>query len=390
MAELALAWAQMASRLVPPRIDILLAALLLLAAELEAALEPVSVSRWVDGLMVLGFTVSLAWRRRAPLAVVAIASVTVVAYGQVETVGAHQTLIFALAIANFTAGHELPPRRALWAPAIVLVAAAFAVFVLGQDGADLAFVVVLYIGPWVFGQLLRSRGHRVDELEAHAERLEREREQREAEAVEAERARIARELHDVISHSISVIAVQSQAIRRRLSAEQEAEASDLALVETTARQAMVEMRRLLGVLRSDGERAPLAPHPGLAQLPRLAEQVRAAGLPVDLRMNGDVPALPPGVDLVAYRIVQEALTNALKHARASEAIVDVGYTDHTLALSVSDDGSGGSPHLNGGHGLVGMRERVALYGGTLQVDPRSDRGGFRVRATLPVGRSDSP
>jgi signal transduction histidine kinase len=380
----------MASRFLPPRIDILVAGLFLLAAELEAALEPVSVSRWLDGLIVLGFTVPLAWRRVAPLTVVAIASVTVVAYGQVETAGNHETLIFALALANFTAGYELPRRRAVWAPVIVLAAAVFAVLALRQDGGDLAVVAVLYIGPWAFGQLLRSRGHRVDELEAHAERLVREREQREAEAVEAERARIARELHDVISHSISVIAVQSQAIRRRLSPEQAREAYDLAQVETTARQAMAEMRRLLGVLRSDGERAPLAPHPGLAQLPRLADQVRAAGLAVDLRMNGDVPPLPPGVDLVAYRIVQEALTNALKHAHAREVIVDVGYRDRVLALSVSDDGDGAAAHMNGGHGLVGMRERVALYGGTLQLDSGSGESGFRVHATLPVQTSEAP
>jgi signal transduction histidine kinase len=153
---------------------------------------------------------------------------------------------------------------------------------------------------------------------------------------------------------------------------------------------MAEMRRLLGVLRSDGERAPLAPHPGLAQLPRLAEQVRAAGLAVDLRMNGDVPPLPPGIDLVAYRIVQEALTNALKHAHAREVIVDVGYRDRVLALSVSDDGDGAAAHMNGGHGLVGMRERVALYGGTLQLDSGSGESGFRVHATLPVQTSEAP
>jgi signal transduction histidine kinase len=308
----------------------------------------------------------------------------------VETSGSHQTLVLAMALAMFTAGYELPARRARIAPAIVLIAAACAVFVLGQDGGDLAFVVVLYIGPWLFARLFRARGHKVDELAAHAERLEREREQAEAAAVEAERARIARELHDVISHSISVIAVQSQAIRRRLEPDQEREARDLAGVETTARQAMVEMRRLLGVLRSDGERAPLAPHPGLGQLDRLVEQVRGAGLAVEVRGCADVPPLPPGVDLAAYRIVQEALTNALKHADAGTAVIEIGYSEGLLALTVTDDGCGGAAsNGNGsGHGLVGMRERVSLYGGTLDIEPGNGSGGFRVHATLPAPVSE--
>ena len=274
-----------ASRLAPPLLDVVLAAALVVAAELEAVLEPVSVPRWVDGLVVLGFTVPLAWRRRAPLTVLAIATATVLVYGEVESEGSHQTLILALALASFTAGYELARPRAWAAPAMILAADAFAMLALGQDGGDFVFVLVIYVGPWVFGQALRTRGHHVEELSARAERLERERERAEVEAVEAERARIARELHDVVSHSISVITVQAQAIRRRLGPEHEREAADLAGVETTARQAMAEMRRLLGMLRSDGERLPLAPHPGLDQLPRLVEQVRASGLAVDVSVE---------------------------------------------------------------------------------------------------------
>jgi signal transduction histidine kinase len=365
-----------------------LAAALLVAAELEAILEPVSVPRWADGLVVLGFTVPLAWRRRAPLTVLAIATATVLVYGEVESEGSHQTLILALALASFTAGYELPRPRAWAAPAMILAADAFAMLALGQDGGEFVFVLVIYGGPWVFGQALRMRGHRVDELSARADRLERERERAEVQAIEAERARIARELHDVVSHSISVIAVQSQAIRRRLGPGHEREAADLAGVETTARQAMVEMRRLLGVLRSDGERLPLAPHPGLAQLPRLVEQVRASGLAVDVSVSGDPLPLPPGVDLAAYRIVQEALTNALKHAGTARATVAVGYEDGTIALTIVDDGAGASANGNGGHGLLGMRERVTLYGGILEVGAADAGGGFRVHAVLPVQRSD--
>jgi signal transduction histidine kinase len=378
-----------ASRLAPPLLDALIALALVVAAELEAALEPVSVARWVDGLIVLGFTVPLAWRRRAPLTVLAIAAVTVVVYGEVEDAGSHQTLILALAIASFTCGYELPLRRAWIAPAIIVVADAFAILVLGQDGGDFVFTMVIYVGPWALAQALRHRGERVDELAARADALESEREQREAAAVEAERARIARELHDVVSHSISVIAVQSQAIRRRLGREHEREASDLAGVETTARQAMAEMRRLLGVLRSDGERLPLAPNPGLGQLPRLVEQVRGSGLDVEVAVVGEPLALPPGVDLAAYRIVQEALTNAIKHARTRRATVEIRYEAGTIALVVTDDGAGPASNGNGiGHGLLGMRERVTIYGGTLETGPADDGRGFRVHAVLPVQRSE--
>jgi signal transduction histidine kinase len=150
---------------------------------------------------------------------------------------------------------------------------------------------------------------------------------------------------------------------------------------------MVEMRRLLGVLRSDGERLPLAPNPGLDQLPRLVEQVRASGLAVELSVSGDPLALPPGVDLAAYRIVQEALTNALKHAGTAHATVSVGYEAGMIALTVVDDGPGASANGNG-NGLLGMRERVSLYGGTLETGVAGADGGFRVHAVLPVQRSD--
>ncbi len=373
-----------ASRLAPPLLDALIAAGLVVAAELEAILEPVSVARWVDGLVVLGFTVPLAWRRRAPLPVLAIAVATVVVYGEVEDAGSHQTLILALALASFTAGYELPPRRAWVAPVLIVVADLFAIVVLGQDGGDFVFVMVIYVGPWALAQALRTRGHRADALAARAERLEAERERSEAKAAEAERARIARELHDVVSHSISVIAVQSQAIRRRLGPEHEREAADLAGVETAARQAMAEMRRLLGVLRADGERLPLAPNPGLAQLPRLVEQVRGSGLDVEVSVTGQPLPLPPGVDLAAYRIVQEALTNAIKHARSARATVEVRYDGGAIALTVTDDGTGpNGDGRNGGHGLLGMRERVSLYGGTLETGAARE-GGFRVHAVLPV------
>lgn len=364
-------------------VDVSLTVVLVALAEAEAAFEAVSVPRWVDGLVVLGFTVPLAWRRRAPLVVLAAAVATVVVYGDVELRGEHQTLILALALASFTAGYELPLSQAWLAP-IILVAGILVAWVgLGQSASDAGVAALIYGGPWAFGQMLRARGKRLDELAEHAARVERERERWERAAVEAERGRIARELHDVVAHSISVIAIQTQAVRRRLGSDHEREAADLHGIETAARQAMAEMRRLLGVLRADGERLPLEPQPGLHQLPLLVDQARATGLRVELDVDGTSAPLSPGVDLAAYRIVQEALTNALKHAAASVLRVQVFYGERELELTVEDDGIGPVSRPGSGHGLVGMRERVALYAGTLEIGAGTG-GGFRVHAVLPV------
>ena len=366
----------------PSLVDSLIALALLALAEAEAAFEAVSVPRWVDGLLVLGFTVPLAWRRRAPLTVLVVVVASVLLYGEIETDGAHQTLILALGLASFTVGYELPRPKAWLGPAVILAGLVVA-FALGQPVGDVVVAAFLYGAPWVFAQALRNRGQRLDEVAAHAAQAERDRDQREREAVEAERARIARELHDVVSHSISVVAIQAQAIRRRLGPEHAREAADLTGIETTARQAMVEMRRLLGVLRADGERLPLAPQPGLDQLPQLVERARETGLRVDLDMDGGSPPLPPGVDLAAFRIVQEALTNALKHAEAETVRVQVQYRKHDLELIVEDDGNGMGEQPGDGHGLFGMRERVALYGGACTIGA-GEGGGVRVHALLPV------
>jgi signal transduction histidine kinase len=198
-----------------------------------------------------------------------------------------------------------------------------------------------------------------------------------------ERTRIARELHDIVSHSISVVTIQTQAVRRRLGPDHAKEAEDLAAVEATAREALAEMRRLFGVLRSDGESASLTPQPGLHELDRLVEQVRGSGLDVDLEVSGDRYDLPPGVDLAAYRIVQEALTNALRHSGADRARVVLRYGPGRLDIAVEDDGRGLATVTTGGHGLVGVRERVALYDGKVEIGP-APSGGVRLSASLPV------
>ncbi len=238
------------------------------------------------------------------------------------------------------------------------------------------FVVVSTVVMLVVRQGIRARDHR-------ASVAERERELAAREAVVEERARIARELHDVIAHSVSMMVVQAGAERRTLRDASEPTKEVLATIEEIGRGALTEMRRLVGMLRSDADDL-LAPQPGLEDLEMLVRQVREAGLPVELRVEGDRRKLPAGVELSAYRIVQEALTNAIKHAGEAQAEVQVRYGTETLELVIVDDGPGTpAPAPGQGHGLVGMRERVALYGGQLQTG-RAESGGFTVRVLLPT------
>ena len=223
----------------------------------------------------------------------------------------------------------------------------------------------------------------VGDRERRAQLAERERDIAAREAVVEERARIARELHDAIAHNVSMMVVQAGAERRVLDGKGGTTREVLETIERVGRGALTEMRRLVGMLRNDaGE--PLAPQPGLDDLPTLVGQVREAGLPVELHIDGDRRALPVGIELSAYRIVQEALTNALKHAGESHASVRVRYGADSLELEIVDDGAGAqAPVSSGGHGLVGMRERVALSGGRLDAGRRPS-GGFAVRVLLPV------
>ena len=221
------------------------------------------------------------------------------------------------------------------------------------------------------------------ERERRAELAERERDVAAREAVLEERSRIARELHDVIAHNVSMMVVQAGAERRVLDGSGGATREVLEGIERTGRSALTEMRRLVGMLRRDhGD--PLAPQPGLDDLPTLVTQVREAGLPVELHVEGERPTVPVGIELSAYRIVQEALTNALKHAGDAHACVRVSYTADSLALEITDDGHrAAEPAATGGHGLVGMRERAALYGGRFTAG-RQPGGGFAVRVLLPI------
>jgi signal transduction histidine kinase len=338
----------------------------------------------------LVMTVSLGWRRRFPVAVLACVTIGVLvewpwqrASGQVS-LEAWISLLFAY----YSVGAHLEPRQGLRAIGIAmlpLLAADLANALAGHrllsgDGG----VYVVLVLCWAVGNAFRRRGARELELEGRAERLEREREQNSRIAVAEERSRIARELHDVVAHSISVMVVQMGAAREIMDCEPQTARDTLRSGEAAGRDALSEMRRMLGILRMSDERGALDPQPGLAQVEGLVQRVREAGLPVQLTVEGCCRPLPPGIDLAAYRIVQEALTNVRKHAGAASADVRIHYGEHHLDVDVCDDGRGPAAPSNGaGHGLVGMRERVALYGGALRTGPEP-HGGFGIHARLRV------
>jgi len=237
---------------------------------------------------------------------------------------------------------------------------------------DYIGTTVIFGIAWLAGFLLSTRGRAAREAEARA-----------ATAVAEERARLARELHDIVGHSVSVMTVQASAVRRLLHENQEREREALLVVEQTGREALAEMRRLVGVLRRPEEAPALAPQPGLEHVAKLVDQAREAGLPTELRIEGEAVELAPSSDLTAYRVVQEGLTNALKHAKANHAEVLVRYDGAEVEVVVRDNGRGGGSGDGGGHGLVGMRERVAVSGGELHAG-RLAEGGFELRARIPV------
>jgi signal transduction histidine kinase len=253
----------------------------------------------------------------------------------------------------------------------------------GSFADDFVWSLITFTVVWTVGFALGGRLREADKAKRLALQAEQEREEQARLAVAEERARIARELHDVVGHSVSVMTVQAAAVRRLLEPDQDKEREALLVVEQTGREALAEMRRMVGVLRRPDEAPALAPQPSLEHLDQLLANTREAGLPVELRIEGTPKQLPPGVDTTAYRIVQEALTNAVKHAQADRAEVVVRYANGAVELIVSDDGCGDGDGDGSGHGLVGMRERVSAYGGELEAGPKTD-GGFRLRATLPV------
>jgi signal transduction histidine kinase len=323
----------------------------------------------------------LALRRVRPLACLAVVcgamAVEFAVVGSPEGFG----VVAAPSVAAYTVARYEERRRSLWAfPILVGYWAAWSGFDPVHGDASAWFSSAVWLSVWVIawlvGALVRVTG-------LYVAGLAKQREQRALAAVAEERNRIARELHDVIGHSVSVMTVQASAVRRLMRPDQAREREALETVEATGREALSEMRRMVGVLRGADSAPDLAPPPSLAQLGRLAEQCRRAGLEVEIEVTGDPASLPPGLDLTVYRLVQEALTNTLKHAGAAHALVRIDHREDLLELVVRDDGRGPSDSDQPGSGLLGMRERVAVYGGTLATRT-APGGGYDLRVELPL------
>ena len=321
--------------------------------------------------------VPLVWRRRAPVVVLVLVAVATVAYGVADL--PDPPLQFPLLLALYTvAAHR--PRRVSIRCLLAMAAAGVVALVAARDtdAADVAVSFLCAVTAWALGDSARTQRERAAWLEGR-----RAEEARQAAA--DERLRIARDLHDIVAHSVSVMAVQAEAAQEVLAVRPERAERAMADVADTARATLAELRRLLGVLRSDAERAP---QPDLDGVGELVESVRRAGLAVEVRTQGEPRPVAGLAGVTVYRVVQEALTNVLKHAGAERADVELRFGPEALVVTVTDDGRGrsGGPPDGGGHGLAGMRERLAVLGGTLDAGPRPE-GGFSVRARLPVGSS---
>ncbi|MGD0019209.1 MAG: sensor histidine kinase [Candidatus Limnocylindrales bacterium] len=353
-------------------------------------LDAVSIS-----LLILQ-TLPIALRRRNPMRILVITGSAITLYSLLGYLGPNglgdSNGALGVVVAFYTVAAHEPRRRATIAAAVtaggVLVSfAAYAAFdSISGWTANLSVTYLSFGLAWVIGDNLRVRRAYTAQLEERAVQLEHEREEKAVQAVALERARIARELHDVVAHHVSVMVVQAAGARRVIEKDPALARDALEAVEAAGRTALAEMRRMLEVLRAD--EAGVGPQPGLAELDRLVAQVREAGLPVELTIEGTDRELPAGMDLAAYRIVQEALTNTVKHAGRATARVKVGYERDALDIEVTDDGRGAAAPLltgavEGGHGLIGMHERVALYDGVLETGPVFP-GGYRVHAHFPL------
>ncbi|HEY7792656.1 MAG TPA: histidine kinase [Gaiellaceae bacterium] len=332
--------------------------------------------------LALAMTAILLLRLRAPLLTLVLESACLVLLGVLNTSDGNDPMgmIIIALVAIYSAGAHTRGRP-LAAASVLALANAVAAAI--YDGDSMNVSGFLFFGLFVFGPFLAGVVIRIRREREHL--LVQERDERARAAVAEERTRIARELHDVVAHAMGVIVLQARGARHALDDAPEDARDAIDAIESTAGGALAEMRRLLGVLREDGEEIALAPQPSLEHLDVLAAKLRDAGLPVEVTVEGDRRELPPGVDLSAYRIAQEALTNALKHAGPARAHVHLRYRPDHVEVEVLDDG-GGSGSGNGsgsGHGLLGMRERVTVFGGELETGPR-DGGGYAVKARLPL------
>jgi signal transduction histidine kinase len=297
----------------------------------------------------------------------------------------YATALFPIGMADaFLLGNLRDNRRAALGLAIIVAAGATLVYnIPGHSVDELVFVPLEFAISWLAGFAVRERAEQAEAAELRATQAEQERDTAARIAVAEERARIARELHDIVAHAVSVMVLQVGAVRHRLDPGLSEDREALTRVEQTGRAALAEMRHLLDAMRDDGEPAERGPQPGLDRLDALLHDVGRAGLPVRLHVEGDPLELPRGLDISAYRIVQEGLTNALKHAHATQADVALRYGPDQLRIEVRDNGNGVVPGNGGGHGLIGIGERVKLYGGEMRTGTDGS-GGFSLSARLPL------
>ena len=366
-------------------------ALLVAEAMIEAVLRQgsenaPSATSWfvVPAIALMG--VPLVARHRFPFGGPAAFWVLGLAYSFVDgRLVTFETSVFVLGMsAAFLLGNQEEALKARIGLGVVVGSAAIIDHnVPDSTPSEQIFIPLLFGICWLAGFALHGRAEQADAAELRAAQAEREREAAARVAVAEERARIARELHDVVAHSVSVMVLQVGAVRHKLPDELDEDKDVLRHVEQTGRSALGEMRRLLGAMRSDGDGVALAPQPGVDSLDSLLEEVDRAGLPVELHVVGERFPLPRGVELSAYRIVQEGLTNALKHAHATRADVTLDYAPEELRIEVRDDGVGSSASDGRGHGLVGVRERAKIYGGEMTAHAGPE-GGFVLSARLPI------
>jgi signal transduction histidine kinase len=369
-------------------IDRLLTAFLVVVSIVDVATTSSREGPLVANMAVVTFiALSFVWRRSRPLVTVfcVFSGFLVLAIFLTQPPDLFMAIIVLLAT-GYSAGRHLTGRTSVFA--LVFGAAVVITVSIIFDPGDIFFPVTFFwFIPWLAGRTMRNHTMLARELAEKAERAEHAREEEERRAIALERSRIARELHDVLAHNLSVMVVQASAARRIIDRNPEQAVEAAALIEHTGREALAEIRHLFGAVRR-GEGEDLSGPPSIVRIDELARRARAAGLKVELRIRGEAVPLPPGIDLTAYRIVQEALTNALKHAGSGRASVTVAYEPNEVVLTVEDDGEGPRDgyelsEAGGGHGLVGMRERAALYGGLVQAGRRRG-GGFAVRARLPT------
>lgn len=367
----------------PGRPDIALAVGLLVLAQVEVWTGAPAGSEGLFALLALPMCGALAWWRTAPVAVLLVVFAAQLPGAFVDPGPGLLYQVLAFLLACFSVAARCPLRWAVFglAAEAMLVAGAL-LDPAAQSPGEVTFATVMVAIVWSLGRLLYTRGRQVEDLEERSTRLAHEREETQA-AIEHERAEIAREVHDLIAHTVSVMVVQAGAAEELLDQDPQRAREPLRHIRQRGHDAVLELRGLLTMLR--GEPVALNPQPRLADLDQLVEETRGAGIAVDLRVDGELGEIPAGVQLAAFRIIQEALTNVRKHAAASNVEVKVSRARDRIEVEVADDGHGSHGHSRG-HGLIGMQERATLYGGSVRFGTHAG-GGFAVCARLPIGAS---